>query len=69
MSTVSRNDVRTMLQGWLQGDITRQAVHDWATDRFAVSDYESEDDVLNEVLQVLDMLDIDLLNPSDIPSL
>jgi len=68
-SVILRSDVRTVLADWQAGHRTSQDVHAWAEARFAVDDWECEDDVVNEVLAQLDMLDVNLLTADDVPVL
>jgi hypothetical protein len=49
--------------------MTATAVHDWAVERYAVSDFTTEDVSVNEVLARLDMLDANLTTPDDVPAL
>lgn len=65
---VPREDVVDLLQRWSRGSVTAQFVHEWAVARYAVSSYEPESTVVNEVLGALDMLDVNLTVPADIPA-
>jgi hypothetical protein len=49
--------------------MTATAVHDWAVERYAVSDFTTEDVIVNEVLARLDMLDANLTTADDVPAL
>ena len=66
---IRRDEVIQILQKWLGGELSAKAVHDWAVDRHAVSSFEAEDEVVNEVLSALDMLDINLTTVQDVPAL
>jgi hypothetical protein len=67
--SVGRSEVRSVLADWQAGLRTSTEVHAWAETRFAVDDWECEDDIANEVLAQLDMLDMNLLTADDIPVL
>lgn len=75
MKTITRKDVMQILQSWNQGEISAEAVQNWAgeryaTDKYDCADWESEDgfSVTSEVLAHLDMLDMNLLVQDDIPA-
>lgn len=66
---VTRKDLETILCNWEQGVLSSRQVYDWANDRFCTSDWETDCDVSNEVLALLDTLNINLVVPADIPIL
>jgi hypothetical protein len=66
---VTRNDLRSVLREWAAGRHSPEHVHQWAERRFADEAWECEDDIANEVLAQLDMLDINLVTPDDLPAL
>ena len=63
--TISRTDVASILMQWQAGSLTNAQVHDWATDRFAVSAWDAEDGAVNEVLGCLDTMDMNLVTAED----
>ncbi len=63
--TISRTDVASILTQWPAGSLTNAQVHDWATERFAVSAWYAEDGAVNKVLGCLDTMDIDLVTAED----
>ena len=63
--TIFRTDVASILMQWQAGSLTNAQVHDWATDRFAVSAWDSEDGAVNEVLGCLDTMDVNLVTAED----
>ena len=65
----TRAEVRRVLFDWEAGRVSATEVHGWAEERYAVSNSEPEDAVVNEVLARLDMLDVDLLVAADVPAL
>ena len=70
---VTREDVVTILQQWQEGRLNAEQVHAWAEERAGnaeVGDWEGAEpeSVTNEVLSSLDMLDLNLMLPADIPS-
>jgi hypothetical protein len=66
---ITRDDLRSLLTAWQAGNHSAADIHSWAEARFAVSAWECEDDVANEVLAQLDMLDMNLVTRDDIPDL
>ncbi len=69
---ISRAVVAAVLRHWQAGEWSAEQVHTWAEDRFGqvdVDDWEGaeEQSVANEVLAALDMLDMHLILPEDIP--
>jgi predicted RNA methylase len=66
---VTRDDLRTVLEDWESGKRMAGEVHEWAEARYAVSAWDCEDDVANEVLAALEMLDMNLLTRDDVPVL
>jgi hypothetical protein len=69
MADVTRSDLTTLLCGWRDGRISVTHVHEWAEARYAVSEYEPADGVVNEILAILDMLDLDPLRTEDASAL
>ncbi len=67
--TIGRSELLEILNSWRDGKLTSGQVHDWANDRFAVSAWEVEDEVVNEVLGRLDTLDMNLTTTEDVPVL
>ena len=67
--TLFRADVASILSQWKTGLLTNAQVHDWATDRFAVDAWDSEDGAVNEGLGRLDMMDMNLVTVEDVPVL
>jgi hypothetical protein len=68
-ATVTRGELRALLEDWRSGKRTSEEVHDWAEARYAVDAWDCEDDVTNEVLAALDVLDMNLLTRDDVPVL
>lgn len=66
---IRRDEIIQILKKWLCGELAAREVHDWATDRYAVSGYEAEDEIVTEVLSALDILDINLTTVQDVPML
>jgi hypothetical protein len=71
---ITRADLATMLKHWLDGRRAAHQVHEWAEARagnnaFDVEDWEGveSNSVANEVLRALDMLNMNLMLPDDIP--
>ncbi|MDP3731132.1 MAG: hypothetical protein Q8R34_01410 [bacterium] len=66
--TISKNDLKNILEQWQSGSIGADEVHKWAEERYAVSGWETDSEVTNEVLGELDMLDMNLLIKEDADS-
>ena len=69
---IGREDLIKILQHWRDGVLTAEQVHEWAEERAGnveVHDWEGPEpnSVTNEVLSALDMLNINLMLPEDIP--
>ena len=47
--------------------MSHQQVYDWATERFGLEQNDSGDPVVNEILVHLDIMDVNLITPDDIP--
>ena len=69
MAVVTADIVESKLRQWKTGQVSAAEVHDWAEKTFAVDSWEPESDAVNEVLAELDMLDMNLVIPDDIPVL
>jgi hypothetical protein len=69
MAVVTADIVESKLREWQAGEITAAEVHDWAENTYAVSSSAPESDAVSEVLAQLDMLDMNLVTPDDIPVL
>ncbi len=70
---IGREDLIKILQYWRDGVLTAEQVHEWAEKRAGnveVSDWEGVEpnSATNEVLWALDMLNINLMLPEDIPT-
>jgi hypothetical protein len=68
MQIVTRGDIIHVLEAWQAGTIGPRDVHEWAEERYASSNFETEDDVATEVLSNLDCLDINLTTLEDAPT-
>ena len=66
---VTRAELAQLLEDWRDGRLSMPDVHLWAEERYAVSSFEPEDEVVNEILSILDMLHIDALSRSDAAAL
>ena len=69
MAVVTADSVESRLRDWQAGRVTAAHIHEWAENTYAVSAWEPESDAVNEVLAQLDMLDMNLVTPDDIPAL
>lgn len=66
---ITRAALKEVLERWRHKELSHCEVHEWAEARYAVSAFDSEDDVTNEVLAALDMLDVNVTTETDIPHL
>jgi len=64
---VTRQEIIDLLNSWRAGKRDAQSVYDWANERYATERWNTEDDIVNEVLSELDILDINLTTTDDIP--
>ena len=69
MAVITAAIVESRLREWQAGRVTAAQIHEWAENTYAVSAWEPESDSVNEVLAQLDMLDMNLVTPDDIPAL
>src|SRR2546430_9210523 len=67
MQIISREDLRSVLEGWQNGSLRPRDVQAWAEERYLVPDFEPEDEVTDEILAHLDILDINLTTLEDVP--
>lgn len=58
-----------MLLQWQAGDITHRAVFDWANERYGSRHWDSEDEIVEQVLLELYSLDMNLTTTEDVPHL
>jgi len=72
---ISRRDLKEKLLQWQEGQITAHALNDWAGENYPKEDVDYEDwdeaeefSVTNEVLAALDMMDLNLMSPEDVPT-
>jgi hypothetical protein len=68
MALITRTDIEAKLRAWAAGQIEAAAVHEWAESHHS-SEWERENESVNEVLGQLDMMDMNLMTPDDIPAL
>jgi hypothetical protein len=69
---IKREDIAKVLKEWADGLLSAQEVLTWAdplysSDEVDCDDWEDEDSVANEVLAAMDMLDMNLVIPEDVP--
>lgn len=67
--SVTGSDVDTILTQWASNELSAVDVHNWAEARYATSEWETDNDVTNEVLGHLDRLDMNLVVAADVPLL
>jgi hypothetical protein len=70
---ITREEIARMLSDWANGGVSAQDVFGWAgtlypSDELECADWENDQNsVSNEVLAALDMLDVNLALPEDVP--
>ena len=75
LRTVTREEVAQKLSEWASGRTSSAEVHGWASALFLSEDVDfadwegDEDSVTKEVLGALDLLDMNLVTPQDVPAL
>jgi len=57
------------LRRWQSGELSASSLHAWAEQTYGVDAWEPESEAVNEVLARLDMMDMILLTPEDVPVL
>jgi len=72
---ITRNELRDLLTKWQRGQITAEELNSLAgelypNDEVGYEDWEAdgESSVTNEVLAALDMMDMNLMVPEDVPA-
>ena len=71
---ISRKELKEKLLQWQSGQITAHELNDWAGENYPNDDVEyddwdeTENSVTNEVLAALDMMDMNLMTPEDVPA-
>jgi hypothetical protein len=72
---IRRQDLKEKLLQWQEGQITAHELNNWAGENYPNDDVEYEDwdeaeeySVANEVLAALDMMDMNLMTPEDVPA-
>jgi len=66
---ITRQEIRELLQRWQTGDIGHKFVYDWANERYSSSRWDTEDEIVDQVLTELYALDMNLITAEDIPHL
>lgn len=66
---VTRQEIRELLQRWQKSDISHTSVQEWADERYAGRNWETEDEIADLVLTELYTLDMNLVTAEDIPHL
>jgi len=67
VALVTRDEMHTVLSGWADRELSHQAVYDWATERFDLEQMDRGDPVINEILAHLDIMDVNVTTPDDVP--
>lgn len=72
---ITRKELRELLTQWQQGQITAEQLNGFAGELYPNDDVDYEDwegdgenSVTNEVLAALDMMDMNLVVPEDVPA-
>lgn len=71
MATVTRAEMRQVLERWRSGQLHAGEVNAWAGARFPADvppGWEYEDEVVGEVLAHLDLMDMNLTTSDDVPA-
>jgi hypothetical protein len=66
---LTRHDLREVLLRWQAGDVDPRFVFDWATERYAGKGWDTEDEIVDQVLLELYSLDMNLTTAEDVPHL
>jgi hypothetical protein len=66
---LARQDLRDLLLRWQAGDVDHRFVFGWASERYAGKGWDTEDEIVDQVLLELYSLDMNLTTAEDIPHL
>jgi hypothetical protein len=67
VSLVSREELRNVLAKWQRGELGHSQVYDWSNEHFGLDQMDGGDLVVNEILAHLDIMDVNLITPDDVP--
>jgi hypothetical protein len=67
LKLITRQDIRELLLRWHAGEVTHQAVFDWASERYSGRFWETEDEIVDQVLLELYSLNMNLTTVDDVP--
>jgi hypothetical protein len=66
---ITRQEIRDLLLRWQAGEVTHGFVLAWAQDRYAGKQWDTEDEIVDQVLLELYALDMNLTMAEDVPHL
>jgi hypothetical protein len=66
---ITRQEIRELLQRWQVGDLSHKFVYDWANERYSSRRWDTEDEIVDQVLTELYSLDMNLTTAEDVPHL
>ena len=66
---ITRQEIRKVLLRWQAGEVTHRFVFDWANDRYAGKQWNTEDEIVDQVLLELYSLNLNLTTAEDVPHL
>jgi len=67
VAIVTRDGLREKLLRWQNGRLSHQQMYDWANEVTAENG-ETGDEVVDEIVSHLDVLDVNLTTPDDVPT-
>jgi hypothetical protein len=68
VALVVAGELRDVLLKWQRGELRHVEIYEWTTERFGLEQMESGDPIVNEILGLLDIMDVNLTTPDDIPT-
>ena len=66
---ITREEIRELLQRWQAGECSHKFVYDWAGERYGSKRWDTEDEIVDQVLTELFTLDMNLTTAEDVPHL
>ena len=67
VALVRREELRSVLARWQHGELSHSQVYDWSNEHFGLEQMDGGDSVVNEILAHLDIMDVNLTTPDDVP--
>ena len=66
---ITRQEIRELLNRWQAHEVNHGFVYDWANERYGSKRWDTEDEIVDQVLTELFTLDMNLTTAEDVPHL